>query len=413
MDNRARISCLFMILMCLFSTSLTAQQSTPDSNLSASLIVIGPGDPIYTYWGHIGIAIENIESGENLFYDFGNFSFYSDNFYSDFALGRMLYLGMATPTDVFLDYSMTENRDITIYPLNLDRESIADLDLALRRWMLPENREYLYEYFRNNCSTIIRDLLNQVTDGALKRATETIPDRSFRHYTRTGSHESPAAEIMLHFLLGPTEDKPISLWDKMFLPQAVADTAMMLEFEGKDGKRRRLISDAILLKKSTREPVPEEPRRLWPLMLVSSLLISTLGVVSRRKSGRIGTAYRAVIVMLVGLPGSVLAFLMLFTDHAAAYGNVNLWPSFPTVLLALIPLFGIGRLHGERRMKRESIVAWIWTVNLIGVVTAVVLSLSGVRAQSAGAFWVFYGPISFSFSQAGLWLERKYLKRAD
>ena len=88
---------VFLVLLVSLTSPLFSGEV-----LDASLIIVGPGDPLYTYWGHIGISIENRETGENLFYDFGNFSFYSDHFYQDFTMGRMMYLGLVTPTDYFI-----------------------------------------------------------------------------------------------------------------------------------------------------------------------------------------------------------------------------------------------------------------------------------------------------------------------
>lgn len=403
MEFRIRSS-LILVFLVVLSVSLLSGET-----LEASLIIVGPGDPVYTYWGHIGIAVENKETGENLFYDFGNFSFYSDNFYQDFAMGRMMYLGFVTPTDFFISYSLGEDRDFTIYPLNLGNDELKELDSILRWWVRPENREYLYEYYLNNCSTIIRDILNDVTDGELKRFTESRSDLDFRHYSRTGADPSLFWEILLHYLLGSNLDKTISAWDKMFLPQAVADYALEMEYTGRDGETRKLAGDGIVLKSSTRQPVPDEPRNLWPLMLIMGLAAGfgwRLSSVVKRKSARIaGTVFRVLIILSIGLPGLILGFLMAFTDHAASYRNINLWPFFPTVLLGLIPLMAtIGKDRMDRR-KSEVWLSWIWTVNLAGLLLAVFLRLAGFRMQDAFAFWALLTPLTLAASRSGLWLQ--------
>jgi hypothetical protein len=400
---RFRIHFIFAALTLIFvATSLF-----PAENLTANLIIVGPGDPIYTYWGHIGISMKNSETGENLFYDFGNFSFYSENFYRDFAMGRMMYLGMVTPTERFLSYSLSENRDLTVYPLNLGEEELQELDRILRWWVLPENREYLYDYFKNNCSTIIRDILNDVTGGALKDSTEQIPDRTFRHYARTGSDPSFFAEVLLDYLLGSDLDKPITGWDKMFLPLSVAESAMRLKYTGEDGETRILADEGIILKKSSRRPVPDEPRMLWPVFLLTGLAAALLWRLSaspdRKAAGVASGIYRVLIILSVGIPGLVLAFLMTFTDHASAYRNINLWPSFPTVLAGLVVLFLPLR-------KKEIYLSWIWTINLIGFLLAVILRISGIYIQDAFAFWFFYGPLTLAASRPGLWIEERIRK---
>lgn len=403
-------------ILIIIVTALVLVISVPlfsGETLEASLIIVGPGDPLYTYWGHIGIAMENKTTGESLFYDFGNFSFYSDNFYKDFAMGRMWYLGYVTPTDYFISYSLREDRELSIYPLDLGDTELEELDEILHWWVMPENREYLYDYFLNNCSTIIRDILNNITRGELKKKTETIPDLNFRHYARTGAHSSVSSELLLHFLLGSNIDKPITAWDKMFLPDAVAEIARTLEYTSRDGELRLLAGGQIVLKESTRSPVPDNPRRLWPWMLIAGFAAGIVWrLAGRQESGVLkisGTVVRVIMVLSVGLAGAVLGFLMAFTDHASAYRNINLWPAFPTILLALIPIFAVLGKDKTHRRSWETGLSWLWTVNLAGLLLAMVLRFSGEYAQNAFAFWAFFGPLTLAGSRLGLFLEDRIL----
>ena len=390
-------------LIVLFSLLLCANPSfVAGEPVEASLVIVGPGDAMYEYWGHIGVIIKNDSENSSLFYDFGNFSFYSDNFYVDFMMGRMIYLGSVKETEVFINRTMQGDRRLSLYPLNLGIEELRELDTALRWWTLPENREYLYEYFLNNCSTIIRDILNSATRGALRAATASVPDKTYRHYTRTGARPSFFSEVLLHFLLGERQDEEISLWDLMFLPQAVADTVLDFEYLGSDGVIRVLADREIVLRESTRPPVPKEPRILWPWLLALSIILGLLWNVG-------GRLPRALIILLAGIPGLILGFLMLFTNHAVAYNNINILPSMPTVLLGLIPLtISVGRRWMARR---EPALSWIWTINLAGVLVALFLRLSGISIQSAGAFWALYGPLAFMASWPGQYLKRKLYPR--
>jgi len=366
----------------------------------ASLLVVGPGDAMYEYWGHIGVIIEDDSEGASLFYDFGNFSFYKDNFYGNFIMGRMFYSSSVTTAGFFIDQTMREDRCLSLYPLNFDTEELRELDAALRWRVLPENREYMYDYFLNNCSTIVRDILDDVMGGALRVSTSSVPDRTFRHYARTGARPSFFHEVLLHFLLGEKQDEEISLWDLMFIPQAVGDTVLNFEYPGRDGVTRVLADKEIVLKESTRLPVPPEPRMLWPWLLALSIALGLLWNVGGRPP-------RALIILLAGIPGLILGFLMLFTDHEAAYSNINILPSMPTVLLGLIFL-------GSRKKGiagRELALSWIWTLNLAGVLTAFLLWASGASTQDAGAIWALYGPLAFMASRPGQYLRGKLYSR--
>ena len=361
----------------------------------ASLVILGPGDAMYEYWGHIGISIDS--EGESLFYDFGNFSFYADNFYGNFIMGRMIYLSSVTTTKSFINQSIQEDRDLSLYPLNLGAEELRELDAVLRWWTLPENREYLYDYFLNNCSTIIRDILDDVTGGALRASTESVPEKTYRHYARTGARPSFFNEVLLHFLLGKQQDEEISAWDLMFLPQAVADAVLGVEYLGRDDVVRMLSDEEIVLKKSTRLPVPQEPRILWPWLLALSI---ALGLLWNADGGWL----RILIILFVCIPGLMLGFLMLFTDHASTYNNINIWSCMPTVLLGLIPL----AIRKRWAIGRELALSWIWTLNLAGLLVAFFLRLSGINMQNVGAFWALYGPLTLMASRPGQWLRGKF-----
>lgn len=405
-----------LIVIILLAISVTGVFA--DSSKEAHLIIVGPGDPLYTYWGHIGIAIGNSDTGKNQFYDFGNFSFYSESFYRDFAMGRMLYLGLETPTDWFVSYSLEEDRDLYAYPLDLGNEELEILEQRLKWWMEPENREYLYEYYHSNCSTIIRDVLDEATGGALDEASGNRTDRSFRYYTRTGAAPSITAELLLHFLLGPSEDYSITEWEQMFLPQSVADQAMNLEYRSLDGETRTLASEPLVLKKSSRSQVPDEYRNLWIYLLITGILCAGLwtasGILSEQNLWSRITAgvLRILITLLVGIPGLLLGFMMLFTDHISTYGNLNIGPAIPTVILGLIPIIGLMKKGGEKRRKHELRLAWLWTVNLGGLALVMILRATGISIQDAFAFWAFFTPLLLLASRPGLWLREKLIRTA-
>lgn len=415
--TKEKCRCFMLVLLLLPLLPLSAESGPGQSPLSARLIVVGPNDPVYTYWGHIGIAIYNAESGEDMFYDFGNFSFYSENFYRNFIAGRMLYLGLKTPLELVLDYYMSRNSTLTLYPLNLNSAELERLQERLEWWVLPENHEYLYDYFYQNCSTIIRDVLDEAMGGALKAATGDITPCTFRHLARTGAHESLGSEILLHYLLGPAQDRKITRWEWMFLPQAVADIGMEFTWTGEDGQVRTLLGSPEVLRDASRPPVPDRSRVLWPLMLLAGLILAALWSVIRRflcvRDGwtLAGSLARTAITLLLGIPGLILAFLMIFTDHAASYNNLNVGFTLPTVLFGLIFLVRMRDRSVLSKRRTEVVISWVWTLNLAALAVTMLLRLSGLSSQNTFAFWAFALPLVWTASRPGLWLEEKFLGR--
>jgi len=412
--KRTVLTVILSLLLVFSLSAFSGSGKMYTGENETSLIVIGPGDPLYSYWGHIGINIDGT------FYDFGNFSFDEDNFYRNFAMGRLWYLGMASSTPLVVSYTIRENRDVKVYPLNLGIEEKKILENKLEWWVQPENRRYLYDYFLNNCSTIIRDVLNDATNGQLKEFSSGFPDKTFRFYARTGCAPSAFNEILLDYLLGVPEDVPITGWEKMFMPQSVADFAQIFTYTDSSGIKRKLAEKEILINKSTRPPVPDKYRTLWPWMLIAGLfsgilwrIISIISVSEKRFIFTTGNTIRILIILIIGIFGLFLGFAMTFTDHNSVTGNINLWPSFPTMLTALIPLFMIFRKKNsskEKRMKLEKTASVILTINFAGFLLAVFLRLSGLFIQDAFAFWAFFAPFTFLTSIAGFSIQNRYLR---
>ena len=393
-----------LIISVFFSLKLTAQP-----HLSSRLIVTGPGDRVYSFWGHVGIAMKNHQTGEDLFYDYGNFSFHSEDFYRNFAMGLLIYAGSVQPTEFFLRNLMDDNRNVKIYPLNLKQEKLEELNSILQWSVEPENREFLYDYFLENCSTRIRDILNTVTDGALQAASRNIPSRSFRYYARVGTAPSLFMEILLHFLLGPNTDKKINLWDEMFLPESIPLVGRNLTYKGEDSIERPLLGEPDTFVISSRNPVPSKARLLWPGMLLTGLILGFVWnwagwtITERRPLQGLKIFLRVFIILIIAIPGATLFFVSIFTNHISAHGNLNVWPTLPTVLVNLIPLFnGMNKNENKNHQRRELFMSWVWTLNLAGLVAAM-LAWPFVR-QDTYAFWAFFIPLLFLCSRPGLGL---------
>ena len=87
----------FLVIFTVFllrGVSLLAQ----DDRITLKIVVTGPGDQLYFWWGHIALVIEDSAKGTSLFYDWWVFSFDEKDFFVDFAFGRLTYLRSAWDT---------------------------------------------------------------------------------------------------------------------------------------------------------------------------------------------------------------------------------------------------------------------------------------------------------------------------
>src|SRR5262249_55565552 len=93
----------------------------------------------------------------------------------NFALGHMHYSLVGEPLEVDVAMYAGEGRSVTVQMLNLSPAQARDLAAFLAWNAEPQNADYPYDYFVNNCSTKVRDALNRALGGAIERQLARRP----------------------------------------------------------------------------------------------------------------------------------------------------------------------------------------------------------------------------------------------
>src|SRR5204862_6089815 len=117
----------------------------------------------------------------------GVFDFKQPNFVGRFVLGRMQYSTGEDLAGPMVDDYIANDRDVIVQELNLSPPQKRALLALLREKLKPDNRDYLYEYYRSNCSTKLRDALDApgVLNGSLQQQLSAVPTRTtYRWHTR-------------------------------------------------------------------------------------------------------------------------------------------------------------------------------------------------------------------------------------
>ena len=87
----------------------------------------------------------------------------------------------------------------------------------------PENARYTYDYYTANCSTRVRDAVDEALGGQLRAQ---LSGRSQGNTYRSESVRlaAPAAWMALGFHVGLSghADRPLSRWDESFIPMPCA-----------------------------------------------------------------------------------------------------------------------------------------------------------------------------------------------
>ena len=337
----------------LLSSSVAAQQLTtaePGSNLTIYLLTMGPGDQVWEKFGHNAIWIHDDLNRTDIAYHWGLFDFADRNFVPNFARGRMRYSMGAFDMDETVDQYRRTNRTVWAQRLNLQPAQKQRL-LEFVAWNIrPENRFYHYDYFRDNCSTRVRDALDLALGGAIKSATEaTRSGTSYRFHTARLTQDDWPVFTGTMLGLGEPVDREITVWEEMFLPVRMKDQLVKIRVNGARGLEP-LVQDERVIVQATREPEKSQVNR----GILGYLLISAIGLligyglwVIGGRGARVGPALTLAIVwsIVAGFAGSLLAGLWAFTDHLYSYRNENLFQLNP---LSLVLAVALARLMWRR-----------------------------------------------------------------
>jgi hypothetical protein len=307
------------LLVLLIFLPFAAQAEDRPAEQEIWLVTYGPGEIYWQRFGHNALWVRDTKRGLDHTFNFGFFDFAQENFFLRFLQGRMLYFSAAQPArKEFVQYQ-AENRSIRLQRLELDSQQIELLIDYLVNEVAPQNRDYLYHYYRNNCSTRVRDAIDLALGGSLEASTRDLPASGhWRDHTRRLTAGDFWLYLGLQISLGSPVDREISLWEEMFIPSELAGAAA--QTMNADGTA--LVSeDSLLLESGWPEP-PAVPEAVWYRYLAASLFIVLLAWAAGRRlpAGLLARAW----LILAGLMGAALLFLWLATDHDVARLNMNL-----------------------------------------------------------------------------------------
>jgi hypothetical protein len=319
------------IILLLASARMMAQNV---SDIKVYLITCGPGTETYSIYGHSALRIEIPGSGSDIVYNWGVFDFNTPHFVWKFAKGRLNYMLAATTFEGFKQEYFLEQRWMQVQEINLEPEEKIKLIQLIDENLQPENVAYLYDFFYDNCSTRIRDLLEKVLGSNLIYPPDD-PKEVFSFRIMAGKYQKlyPWLNTGIDLILGTPCEKKAHLRDRMFLPVEMQKglSASLLK---RSGRIVPLLKNPVTVL-SFKEPQKKIILYKSPTFVFSILLVATIILFALVKSNKVAW----IIDILIFLFFSFLALFMIFsnfmTDHWQLKRNLNiLWLS-PFVLLCL------------------------------------------------------------------------------
>ena len=185
------------------------------------LVIVGPGADTYTLFGHVTLTVRDAGQPRDAAqtYNFGVTDFRTDGIVQRFATGRVDYWAEVEPYADALENWIGQDRTVVRYPLNLGAGATRRLAGRLERAVHPDHRHYVYDTFRTNCSTRVRDLLDTYTGGAVYGALGTLESgRAYRDDVRDAYAGSASLLLLSEFVAGVSMDDQRTQWELGYLP---------------------------------------------------------------------------------------------------------------------------------------------------------------------------------------------------
>jgi len=319
-------------------------QTTDAAPPQVWLMTVEPGALYWQRFGHNAIVLREPQLQRSTSYNFGYFDFGQQDFLLRFLRGRMLYQAVALDAERDIESYLADGRRVWLQQLRVSAAGAQALSSHLRQHVLPENRDYRYDYYTVNCSTKVRDALDLALDGALKRATEhRSHGMTYRRFTRAYAQGLAWLYLGTDIALGQAVDRPLSIWQEAFIPAELQRQLQDLKLA--DGHAALLSEQQLPMGASAKQILPQAAD-LRPAFAAAGILLAGLliGLARLAEHGGVARLPLAVIggslSFSLGAAGVLLVGLWLATDHAAAWRNENLfllspfwWLSLPAWLL--------------------------------------------------------------------------------
>ncbi len=356
----------------VLSVALARSQTMPwaggkidAERLSVYLVTFGPGDDLTTWFGHTGLVVRDSVSRVSKIYNFGLFAF-DEGFIKNFIFGRLIFWKGRSSLAPMLSYYKNEHRAIRFSELNPEPVQKRILAARLEDEVRPGNRQYLYDHYKDNCATRLRDMIDDALHGQFKEHNNQKEAFTYRDLTMQYTDAHPLWQWLLLFLMNNTIDRRLTRWEAMFLPDYLERYSNEMIYTDKNGNKMPLVSRRWTEYDAERAPVPPidqlNRRPLWPLLwgVTYGILLFLLSRIAR--NGLVFRRFFALVLFLfpffAGVIGSVLFFMAFFTDHTVTWHNENLLLWHPLTLLT--SFFALGMLSREKHHTKWKQLEWLW-----------------------------------------------------
>ena len=319
-----------VILLVLFFSAKSFSQFNVQ-HCRISILTCGPGDELYSLFGHTGIRIFDSTTNLDVVYNWGGFTFDQPNFYLHFVQGDLQYFSTEDYFNDFMYEYVLDHRSVYEQVLNLDSASKKSVIDAVVYNSTGDNKFYEYDGFIDNCTTRVKNIIYKNLPGATI-TTNIIPagttTRNLMHfYLENGSQLW--SELGLDIIVGSVIDKEVSNDQAMYLPEFLMKGLSNTVYQSAP-----LVKGFRIILKGDESAKPTW--KYMPLLVTSiiCLLLFFLSTLKTKWSILIIKFVDALLLYITGLIGVLLLIMWFATDHIECRNNFNIAWALPTNLIA-------------------------------------------------------------------------------
>ncbi len=313
-----------ILLTLLFPANLAARSLSGQAKIT--ILTCGPAGPMYATFGHTALWVSDPENHIDEVYNFGTFDSGISNFYVKFLGGRLQYALSVTNFNSFLREYKNEGRWVKGQDLLFSSENLNILYNSLQHAYQPENRVYRYDFFRDNCSTKIMNMILLCSDNESARdSLDTQANLSYRKALKHYLKYRPWLQFGINLLLGPFSDREISRKQSCFMPDYLMQEA---ESTGLASPPEVLL-DGITFERPGND-ITSPIMILWVLLFILVAQVFWLNT-----SRKVSDGIDLILFTIAALPGVLFVIFWVWSDHISLHFNFNILWANPLLLVLL------------------------------------------------------------------------------
>ncbi|MGN6533642.1 MAG: lipoprotein N-acyltransferase Lnb domain-containing protein [Ginsengibacter sp.] len=336
------ISFVLPVLLLLISTKSFAQQDS--CHLQISLLTVMPGEELYSTFGHSALRVTDTVTHRDIVYNYGTFNFDDPDFYTKFVRGKLLYYLSTDDFHSFVSENQQDNRGITEQILNLSCEQKRNIIGLLEANMMAQNRFYKYDFLFDNCTTRIRDLVQNASDSSVHFGKALHTQVSFRNliHEYLNYNDKQWSKLGIDILLGSKTDAIASPYQVMFLP----DYLMKTLDSSNINSQPLVVEKHSLFKINYSQNEKNNLSHPFFIFICLFVLIAFLSFSKNTFIQKFLASFDALLFFIVGLLGILILFMWFGTDHIMCRNNYNLLWAWPMNIVAAF------YMHSKRKWPR-------------------------------------------------------------